>query len=816
MHSIYGQTDTEKQALQTESVTSASVPFAVPVLSKTAAQKANDDALEEYNIKTKILKKQKIARSIKYTIEILAGLFLVAYIVFMYKRKMLKKSILRIYISPFGKLFYCTRFCRWDLLGMFIVFSIAFFFAILAGENASRNGYNGFWYAEYAAPVALSIYNIGDTKKIIAEPDSKLDRFLNRGSRGELEFASITNEEAIPTKYTGESYYFETTGLAWLIALWWKLIGHPDWSYIYILFSLFYGATIIAAYFALRQVTGLIPSTLLTLLLSAHPTMMHMFLFSIRDGARALFCYIAIAILLYQLKGGFRWKGTIICSLLLFFICSFSKYLRNDFIVLIPSIIVVVLIFHGKILSNCKKKFVIVLSIILGFTISTKLPGLPRDQNHFGMGHVLYIGMGDYPYMHYLHFSADNYSKCIAYADRYGFMSGAGKAYRERGVINLQPYTKDYDQVCKNEIYSLMRMYPYDFLRLALSSSIQNLYIGSRILERKREWIESAPGYWLFQKKAQDFYSNVPKWLYFVLFSVTLLLFLGGRFYQNMFLCLALMPLCGVYMFQFEIRHYFYLMLISLLFAGFVFNRGLRIPFIIINDWKKVWTFCFKRKKSIMVHCSVLIGLIVLAIGILFVAKFIQTKQIETELENLNIAKTEEVRYETNMIPSIIQSNVSATELILPDFYEITNQRNNPKQLIFNEFLKVNLEVCDAKSKEEIILFAKYKNTADYAIVPRFVGGIIDSTGTCPFRLSFKIENGLNTLFIPVYFARNRSPFIGLEFLAGGKKIDVKSVERIVETDKIRTQSAFLVPNQLEKMQYIGNIDWSKVFWGKQ
>ena len=95
------------------------------------------------------------------------------------------------------------------------------------------------------------------------------------------------------------------------------------------------------------------------------------------------------------------------------------------------------------------------------------------------------------------------------------------------------------------------------------------------------------------------------------------------------------------------------------------------------------------------------------------------------------------------------------------------------------------------------------------------VGAIIRSTWTCPIRMTFTIGKDTNTLFIPVYFTRNRSPFIGIEFFASGKKIEIQSVERIIETDKIRTQCAFLVPSQTNEMRYKGNIDWNEVFWGK-
>ena len=81
--------------------------------------------------------------------------------------------------------------------------------------------------------------------------------------------------------------------------------------------------------------------------------------------------------------------------------------------------------------------------------------------------------------------------------------------------------------------------------------------------------------------------------------------------------------------------------------------------------------------------------------------------------------------------------------------------------------------------------------------------------------MTFFARPGTCTLYMPVYFSRGYSPFTGLELLAEGKDIEIESVERIAETDNIRTQSAFLIPGQAEKTRYYGKIDWKKVFWGK-
>ena len=785
------------------------LPAAVPVLSPEEARKANDEALMKYNARQKEIRNQKIKKAIK--IISLSMFYIVVFVLIAYFRKHVRRYLIRFYKSPYGRLFYSRSFCSLDWLGIALVFGLTFFFSILAGQKAMRNGYIGSWYQQSGATVALSIYNTGKVTGLVAFPNSKLDDFLKKGSKGELDCSSITNEEAIPQKYTGNTSFYESTGISWLIALWWKIIGYPDWSSLYILFSVFYSLIAVAAYCALRQLTGTIPSTFLGLLLSAYPSMMHQVLFGFRDGARALFCFIAIAILLYQLKGSFRWKGTIISSFFLLLICSLSTYFRQDFILLIPFILVGTILFHGKIYSNYKKKATILLSIVTGIIISFNLPG---TFNRDAMGHVLYIGMADHPYMDLLHFSADNYSKGISYSDRYGFMCAAGKAYRDRGAINIGTYNKEYDQECRKEIYSLFKLYPYDFFRIALSSSIQSMHIGSRFAERKLKWIDSAPGYGFFQEHSRDVYSDVPSWLYFLFLSLTILLFLGGGFYKNIFVIASFMFIGGIYSMQFDIRHYFYLLLISLLLAGFVFNRYLRILFILLINWKKTWKLCVSKKKLFLIHCAVFAILVGLVFVVLFFANTIQKLQIKKEISSFNAAKTDVLEFNTNRVTSKLNKNFEATEVLLPGFFNQTLDREDPKQQDFTDFLKVKFRINNAEPQEKVSVFAKYENAAEYNTFPLNVGGIINSTRTCPIRLTFNTGAGLNTLYMPVYYSRSASPFVGIEFVAEGKAIEIESVERILETNNIRTQSAFLVPSESKDMRYAGNMDWNKVFWG--
>ena len=727
-----------------------------------------------------------------------------------------RRFFIRLYKSPYGRLFYSRSFCSWDGLGIAIVFGLTFFFSLLAGHSAVSKGFIGCWYANVAAPVVMSIYNTGEVKGLVAVPGSKLDDFLkpetklNQGSRDDHTLPTITKEETTPQQYKGATCFYESTGIAWLVALWWKIIGYPDWSTLYILFSLFYSLIAVAAYCALRQITGIVPSTILGLLLSAYPSMMHQVLFGFRDGIRALFCFIAIAILLYQLKGSFRWKGTIISSFFLLVICSLSTYFRQDFIVLIPFIVVATLLFHGKIYANYIKKITIVLSIAIGIIVSLNIPG---TLNYDAMGHVLYIGMADHPYMDLLHFSADNYTKGIAPSDRYGIMCAAGQSYRDRGTINLEPFSKEYDQECRKEIYSLFKVYPYDFFRMALSSSIQSMRIGSRFVARRLQWIDSAPGYESFQEHSRKFYSDVPSWLYLLFVSLTALLFLGGGFYKNMYVIVPFMFISGIYCMQFDIRHYFYLLLVSLLLAGFVFDRYLRILFILLINLKRTWRLCVSRKKQFFIHCAMFAVLLGLVFAVLFFAKTIQKLQINKEIASFNTATTDALEFSTNKVTSKINKKFEATEVLLPGLFDQILDREDPQQQDFTYFLKVKFKINDAEPQEEVSAFAKYENAANYDTFPPNVGVIIGSTRTCPIRLTFKTGAGLNTLYMPIYFSRSASPFVGVELVANGKAIEIESVERILDTDNIQTQSAFLVPSETKDMKYAGNMDWNKVIW---
>jgi len=805
---------TISEAQETREAYRNQTPTAIPVLSPEEAQKANEEALTVYKARLKEAKIAKLKIIVKKVVIVSLLIVLLSCIIVF--RKQCRVFFFNHYSLVFRKLFLSTRFNRFDIIGIAIVFFITFFFSILVGQKAYREGNMGSWYANGAAPISLSIYNIGEPRGVIAKPGSKLEGFLKKGCKGDLEYSSISNEEAVPQEYTSPTSFLESTGIAWLIALWWKLVGHPDWTTLYILFSILYAFIAVAAYCALRVVTGFVPSVLLCLLLSSYPSMMYQVLFGIRDGIRALFCYISIAILISLLKRGLGWKKTIVCSVALFFICLFSQWIRQDFIVFIPFIVTAAVFFHGKVLQHYKKKLLILSCVVFGVVFAAHMPGIPKDfKNAFG--HNIYTGIADYPFMDYLYFSSDNYSKGICvYADRYAQILARSKAYRDRKDLNIQILSEKYDAEIKKELFNLICIYPYDFLRLSLSSSIQNMYIGSRFSERKLLRIDSAPGYWLFQEKSKFFYDNCSSWLYFSLLCITMFLFLGGRFFGNMVLCLAVLMISGCYMFQYDLRHYFYLIIIPLLAFGYIFERIIRILILLQINYKKVLAIFMCKRKTILIHCAVFVCLVASAFAVLFCAKIIQTKQIVREIKSFNSAKTDKLEFKTNIVSQKLDRDYIATEILLPDFFNRTLEQENQKQLYFTVFLKVKFKVKDTETQEKVTVYAKYDNTNEYNILPSTLFHIINDTYTCPIPITFTAGEGLNTLFLPIYFVRDASPFVGIELVAGGKVVEIESVEKILETDKIRSQSAFLIPSQTGEMSYAGNIDWNKVFWGNK
>ena len=728
----------------------------------------------------------------------------------------LKKQLFRCYQSPLGKMMYSTRFCRWDWLGIFLIFAVTTFFAMLSGQKATESGYIGDWYAFYVAPVALSIYNTGELGYSGYEPGSALDNFMNRGSHGEREFFSITNEEAKAPSYA-KDYYSEigSTAIPYLVALWWKMVGYPDWSTIYILFAILYGLTIVSGYFALRQVAGLSPSVFMAVLAGAERCMMLQFIFWFRDGARAGLCFIAIAILLYLLKRGLNWKGTVVCSFFLFVICSLFYMFRNDFIVFIPFIAIAVIFFHGEFFDGFSKKALIVSSIVLGLITATAI--LPREKTVCGFGHVLYVGLADRPFMDDLRFSSGNYSKAIPFSDFFGFMIASSKAYRDRGVVNLPSFSEEYDKEIKKELYSLIEIYPFDFLRLAWSSCIQSMRTGYLYSERILEHIGASPGYWMFQEKSRGFYSRIPCWLYAVFFTMTLLLMLGGRFYANIVLCLAIMCMSGCYLLQFDIRHFFFLMIVPLLSCGFVINRSVRLVSLCMENKERMWKRFLRKKKVFLTHCAVAAGLVILGICAMQASKLIQEKHIRREIAGFDAAKMEEVNFQSEQTPSLINA-LPAASVNLPGFCQSVLERENPQQIDFTEFLKVKFKVIGEYRKEQVYVFAKYENTQEMNLkFPLFYLAhfICNYTKTCPNPYCFYARQGTNTLYFPVYFSRGYSPLTGLEFVAGGKTIEIESVERVAETENIHSQSAFLIPESPEDMRYLGRVRWKDVFWGK-
>lgn len=801
---------TTEKVFEQKSAETELIPMAIPILSQAEAQKTNKEATKQYDLLSKGFKKQKQWLFIERCTLVIMFLFLGSAIAYLIKKKRAKSALLRFYGSQFGRMFYCTRFNRWDWAAILLISLITFFFSMLAGQKAMLNGYIGNWYAESFGTRAIARYNTGEDIGVVPKPESALEYFLKKGSTGDLDYSSLKNEDAVPQEYHSPTNFL-SPGITWLIAKWWKIIGYPDWSTLYILFSLFYCLVVTAAYFAFRQITGLIPSTILALLLSSYPSMMNQVIFGFRDGARALFCFIAIAILIYQLKGAFNWKGTTVCSIFLFAICSLSSMFRNDFIVFIPFIVIAVIFFHGKIYSGYKKKLIMISSIIIGLVIASEV-SMTKKYNIYGFGHVLYIGMADHPFMDDLYFSADNYTKGIVCSDQYGYIFASAKAWREQNKLNIPHYSKEYDQICKKEIQNLVCLYPYDYLRLALSAFIQSAHIGSKYAERKLKWIENAPGYWLYQGRAKEFYQNIPSWFYLIPLGGTLLLLLGGRFYANIIVCLAFMAMSSVYLFQYDLRHYFFLLIVSFLTSGFVTNRLFRLVFLLARSTRKVYTLIIFKKMIFVRHCIVLAGLFLIASFILIGTKQIQKIQINKELNCFSAAQIETVSFKKNTVPSKIHKGISATEVLFPDYYNSFLERENARQNDFMDFLRVQFKVIDAEEKQKVDIFAKYENTAQLDSIPLRMGYIINNTRTCPIRLSFTACSEINTLYMPVYFTRDSSPLIGIELCANGKPIEISSVERVVDPQKVRTQSAFLIPTHINEMTYSGIVDWEKIF----
>ena len=730
----------------------------------------------------------------------------------------LRTLVLKVYKSKFGRLFYATRFRPADWWSMALIFWLVFWFSSLAGSNAAQKSYLGSWYAKQAGPVAISIYNTGKIKHVAAKPGTRLDGFLKKGCMGDREFYDITDREAKQTVHApGFNFYTKTVGVPLLIAGWWMLMGYPNWSTVYILFSIFCGLTAVAAYCALRQVTGTLPSFVLAVMLALHPVMMELTTFEFRDGFRALPCYIAIAILIYQLKGRCNWKGTVICSIFLFVICLFSSYFRNDFIVLIPFIIFAVIFFHGKILSDWPKKATIVALTLSGFLFASYLP--KSDAVYQAFNHVLYIGLADHPFMDSLHFSADHYSKGIAYSDNFALALAAGKAHRNKSTVNLVPYSHGYDREIKDELDSLLKIYPYDFLRLGLSSSWQSLYLGTENADKRFKFVHIAPGNWLLKCLSADIYRGVPSWLYIVIILGAAFLLLGGKFYENLVFAAAFAAMSGCYLFQFALRHNFYLMIFSLLAVGFLFGRAIRLANLLLVNPQKICGALCHKKRTLIRNVSISAALIFLGAIVLFAANVVQKSQIKKEISAFNVAKTENILFESKVIPSTIKKENSATEVLFQNFYE-NFMKKNPKQRHFAEFIKLKFKIKGLDKTEKITVFSKYGNTASYGptIASGFVTRILNSSPTYPIPFIFRTDCEQNTIYMPIYFTRHKSPLYrldGLELLAGGKDLEIISVERIIDTKNIHTQSAFLVPDRPNAISYAGKIDWRKIIWRK-
>lgn len=254
-------------------------------------------------------------------------------------------------------------------------------------------------------------------------------------------------------------------------------------------------------------------------------------------------------------------------------------------------------------------------------------------------------------------------------------------------------------------------------------------------------------------------------------------------------------------------------MIIPLLATGLVFSCFFRSSVILSCDLKQIKRIC--SPKELLIQCSVVAGFIILAAIILLCSKLIQEINVKHEIGVLDTNKKETIVFQESKVPSRIQRGKTATNVSLQGVYDKILSEEDASQLYHIAFFKVCFKVVDAEKKDKVYAFAKYEKGSS----PTAVFNSLDLVkGAYRYPYLFSIEKGVNTLYIPIFLQRGRSafPFTGIELSSNGKDIQIVSVERIIETDKIHTQSAFLVPEQLSEMHFTGNIDWKNVFWGKK
>ena len=116
------------------------VPEAIPVLTPTEAQAANEEALKEYDTWMADTRKQKniqlIKSIVKSVILLLIVLFALKFILKICEKKGIRSHLKKIYKSPFCKVLYDTRFCRLDWIAMLLIFVVTFFSSLLIGQKA--------------------------------------------------------------------------------------------------------------------------------------------------------------------------------------------------------------------------------------------------------------------------------------------------------------------------------------------------------------------------------------------------------------------------------------------------------------------------------------------------------------------------------------------------------------------------------------------------------------------------------------------------------------------------------------------------------
>lgn len=417
------------------------------------------------------------------------------------------------------------------------------------------------------------------------------------------------------------------------VGLIWKIFG-VSWDALQVLYGVFFGATLTAAYVLLRTTVKTPLALLGTFLLSFHliPYLPHL-----RDFSKVVFSYFFLGLLIYLVIHPYTWKKTLTISLLSGIALGAGYGFRTDTLVFIPLFLATLVLFLPiRIADHLKIKAAGAGIFVIAFIVSS----LPAFLAQFSMGggnlvHVVILGLMTHfdPYVGIVpsvydwgHLYNDGYVHAIVneYAGRvldYGSPALLGSP--EYGKASMALYTK------------LATTFPADMLTRFASVAFQ--IISMPIF----------PDGLMIRLHATPLLAWMPELLQninglsFLFVSAGLVVAIAANLRLGLFVLFSILYLSGFPFLQFQHRHFFHLAFIPILAMVFLVSVLLApSKMAIFRSAPRTNAACLR---TAALNCGVLGLTLLIFLGVLAALRSYQDSHLSEKFADLSTLAFKEV-----------------------------------------------------------------------------------------------------------------------------------------------------------------------------